>query len=346
MQCPNCGFENIPGNEQCVVCSTALPTKHSGESLMPPRARDRTWWQKLTWPITTSRSWVQTGEDLRRCWEKLGDGWSNAWAASPASWMGMREFGLILLSVIPGLGHICVRGERRTGLWMLLGSVAALGLAALVIKTVLADLLVAGVIAASMYSVCATMDVLRPMGRDETRFINRAGVGLWILAAYLGTYWLLMLALRPHFMLATVVYDQPNQTVAAHDRLLLRREQVYHRGDIIAGSAISGMRDVGEILAAPGDTIRLNDKVHVNGAFTGIRVPIVQSNEGIQRSLDIEYTLGKDEYWIMPPVGSVGDVGMLLEAGTITGSRIWGRALLVIGPPEHRRYLVRHSVDR
>ncbi len=348
MQCPNCGFENIPGNERCVVCETALAVKRAGESLMPPRASDRSFWQRMTWPITTSRAWIRTGEDLRRLRGRIAEMQTCAWLASPFSWMGFREFGLILLSVIPGLGHIYVRGDRRTGMCMLLGAAAALALAVLLYKTVLADLLVGGVIALSMFSVCVAVDGFRPMGQDEVRFINRVGVGSWVLAAYVGTFWLLMLAVRPHFMMVNVRVQAPGSGVESGDRLLLRTDAVYHHGDVVAGTGANWTPNVGPVLGVPGDTIRLTDRVYVNGVPTSAVIPY--TDEGHQGSREAETVLNMDEYWVMPAVQLTGDAEMLLDAGLMRGDRIWGRALLVIGPPGHRRIMTRGSrqntVDR
>lgn len=343
MQCPSCGFENIPGRESCAVCSTALAGGRARESLTPPRGRDRSFWQKLRWSVGTNPRWVSAVGWLRGY--RLGvPAGANARASSPPAWLGFREMGLILLSVIPGFGHLYVRREAWLGRSLFLSALAALVAALFVYKTPAADMLVAGVIMLSMLSVYVAVDKLMPTGTAEARRMNRVAVGLFILASYLGSYWLAVMALRPVAMMAIIQARPAGRILATGDRLLLWRHTTYRRGDIVAGTGGTGTPNAGPILGVHGDRIEVRDRVYVNGLPTDIVIPSAPARDQEETAVSsVELTLGKDEYWIMPVVQVAGQRQLVAEAGVVQRADIWGRAVLIMGPPARRSIVVRAS---
>ena len=66
MQCSGCGFENIPGSEKCAICATSLSSDRGGESVLPPRAKDRSPWERLTWRFRESRATEAVNAALSR----------------------------------------------------------------------------------------------------------------------------------------------------------------------------------------------------------------------------------------------------------------------------------------
>ena len=344
MQCPSCGFENIPGRESCAVCSTALAGGRAGESLLPPRGRDRSFWDKLRWSIGTSPRWMSASGRLRSFRVGMPRAGVNIRASNPVAWLGLREMGLLLLSVIPGFGHLYVRREARLGHSLSLSALAALGAAVLVYKTPAADMLVAGVIVLSMLSVYVAVDKLMPVGTAEARQMNRVAVGLFILASYLGSYWLAVMALRPVAMMANIQAQPAGRILASGDRLLLWRHTTYRRGDIVAGTGGTGTPNAGPIVGMPGDRIEVRDRVYVNGAPTDIVIPTAPARDQEATAVSsVEVTLGKDEYWIMPVVHGDGNLQLVAEAGVVQRADIWGRAVLIMGPPTRRSIVARGS---
>jgi hypothetical protein len=346
MQCPSCGFENIPGRESCAVCSMALATGRAGESLLPPRGRDRSFWQKLRWSIGRSPGWMSASGRLRSFRVGMTQTRDTMRASSPLGWIGLREVGLLLQSVVPGFGHQYVLGDARIGRVLSLSAVIALGAAVLVYRTPLADMLVAGVIMLSMYSVYVAVDKIMPTGREGARQMNRIAVGLLILATYLGTYWLLVMALYPLAMMVDIQAQPAGRTLVAGDRLLLWRHTTYRRGDIVAGTGVTGMPNAGRILGMPGDCIEARDRVYVNGVPTDIVIPYVPPHDQEVPAVSVgEVTLGKDEYWVMPVVEAAGNLQTVAETGVVLRADIWGRAVLIMNPPYRRSIVARASEE-
>lgn len=335
MQCPSCGFENIPGTERCSVCSTALPGKTSGECLIPPRAKDRSVWERMKWSVTTNSSYMEVARRFRG----FGGSVSSIQLRTPrvyAPWLGFREMGQILLSAIPGLGHIRVLGDLRTGLWMFFGSMAAILLGAVAYKTPLADILLFSVIAASMYSMYLVVDRLRPLrSGDQAQYMGRIAIACFVFASYVMAYWGLRMAVNPWAMIVRVINQPPTSVVMRGDSVLLGRHQVIRRGDVAVGISYWQGNEIpalGSVLGMPGDRIRLAEQVYVNDVPTGIALVLDQS---------YELTLKENQYWIMPIVRVLNRQAaqQLAEAGIVRQADVWGRGIAITGPPSHRKLL-------
>ena len=120
MQCPLCGFENIPGTQRCTSCRSQL------EAAAPPAPADLT--PPRAGALKGIRSVVYA---INRFLDRL--------PARPAAWLGRvfnTERGMpgealaaMLLSVLPGVGHLAT-GRRlaalaAAGVWLLLGFITA-----------------------------------------------------------------------------------------------------------------------------------------------------------------------------------------------------------------------------
>jgi len=340
MQCPSCGFENIPGSEQCCVCSALLSSRQSGETVFPPRARDRSFWQRVRWSLTTSAGFTRAVGRLQALRRSLSNVEFRRRLSAARPQVNLHEIGLLLLSVIPGLGHVYVVGDVRRGRRILLGSLGALVLAMVAYRTILADVLVYGIIALSMFCVFVVADRLREIRGEEAQFVRRVGIALLVLAVYLGSYVLLRSALSSRMMVVRIEAEPWSEVVSAGDSLLLTRHDIYRRGDIVAGAGYwqhYQVPNVGPIIGVPGDRIEVADRVYVNGMPTGARPRHVES------SPSAEVTLAEDEYWLMPGlnINQVVNREMVASAGVIQDYNVWGRAVAVVGPPGHRRWLSR-----
>lgn len=341
MRCPSCGFENMPGRESCCVCSAALSSGAGTQSVLPPRAKDRSRWERLTWPLTNSPTWagirLRVGStQVRRPtirWPTIVPGFS------------LREAGLALLSVIPGLGHIYVCRIPRMGRLLLLGTLAALAAAVLLYRTPLADALVYGIIVLSMFSVWATVDRLW-LQRTETlqRSRQRLGIALMVVAAYLGTYTVARIAVSPVLTVVTITGQLRTEAAARGDVLVIRRTEGLRRGDfVVGGSTWAGENTLiaGPIVGLPGDRVELRERVYVNGVPTSILTPAAPNTS----YGPVATTLGPGQYWVLPTVfWDQYDAGAFLNAGLIAHSDIWGRAVATIDPPSRRRLMHRTTV--
>lgn len=109
MQCRACGFNNLPGTERCVRCQALLvaPVSDDGETYYPPRAG----WLK---PF---QQFLYRWSRLRNCMIRLCEGQRIAipWASVSGSELHGDHYWHMLISIVPGLGHIY---RNRTG-WML-----------------------------------------------------------------------------------------------------------------------------------------------------------------------------------------------------------------------------------
>ncbi len=125
MQCPSCGFQNLPNLETCARCNSRLAL--DDVSVQPYRAQDRgRLWRR--WRHVYERD-VQVGRRLRSLWTRLKAGINY----EPIRQLGggvpwWVRAGWVLASVLPGLGQR-LSGRAQLG-WYLLGgyALALLGL--------------------------------------------------------------------------------------------------------------------------------------------------------------------------------------------------------------------------
>ncbi len=328
MQCPKCGFENIPGRDTCSVCSGDLVASRPAERMYPTRARERSLLERKRWQITHSSTW----EAMRAVRRGVG-----SLIVIPI--FGFREIGLSLAAIIPGLGHVLVFHNRRVGASMFFCSMIALLLAIFFYKTPFADILMFSVIALSMFCVWAVVrNFYGYRGTKRESDLAAAGIALWILAGYFGSYALISIALSPIIRTMVVFARVNTMKVTQGDTILVRSNMVLKHGDVIvgwSGAPYENVRVVGPIVGMPGDQLDLRDQVYVNGIPTGI-VRI----EG--QSAPASITLGVDQYWIAPmPDWAVGEPHLWIESGVVRKQDVDGKVIAVTSPSYHRQWLNR-----
>ena len=331
MQCPSCGFENMPGVEQCCVCSTGLGSKAVTESVMPPRRKDRSFIERLRWSIRESRVWAGARSGINAAG-------TPAHGASIPDWLGVREVVMIVLSVVPGLGHIFGNCDRRRGIQLLVATILAVGLGCLLIRTALSDILACAVVCLSAYSTAAIFDsVWTRKVSDQSRLLARLGISLMIISVYASGYMATRLVDNPVFTVVNVLAEDTNRYIAAGDTVLLRRADIFRRGDFIVGTSAAGsVLMAGPVIGVPGDTVTVSNHIYVNGAPTGVTsgLPISELFGTVQ--------LTAGQYWVLPAyINHNADNPRqdLADAGVVMRDSIVGRGIAVTGPPNHRKWL-------
>jgi len=353
MQCPSCGFQNMPGIDRCALCSTSLAGRKESESVVPPRAKDRTIEQRLRWSVSRIPGCSRM---IRRFEEAFPHRSEEAPAATcpapsaPFPRLPMRSVGLVLLAVIPGFGHIFVLHRDRQGLAMFALSLVWLGLAAAVYWTLIADLLVFSVIVLSMVSVGVTMDTLRrrselPLQRQDRQI---AFVCLMVLATYLGGYATTRVALSPVVQIYTIQGNMPTGAVSDGDTVLVWRLGNPTRGDIVIGSHTEERLVIGPVVGMPGDRVSINGGLQVNGRAVGLTLPPLAEEYDAPRAYpdaDGEpVEVGVGQYWVAPSAYAAPNAEWILNEGLVQSEDILGRVLAVVGPPAHRRIARRQLV--
>lgn len=336
MQCPSCGFFNLPGTEKCTVCSTSLAAKAPTESVMPPRARDRNALGRLSWRITNSDGWKNLRTGLSSIRVNIP---RPAPRTRPRFRVGfnLRQIGCTIASIIPGMGHVLAMRKAGTGFIILLSSFLSLLLALVLYKTVLSDYLVIGVIGLSAFSVATTIDAQwKVTSKTRSRSLRHIGIVLVVVSLYLGTYVAVRSAMMPQITFVNVTMNISNTNIVARDQLLIRKMDRYYPGDIVMNNVAMyeayGVA-AGPVLGVPGDKVELLDQVYINGRPKGILTNINPSSY-------VSKILSSDEYFVMPMFAEgelVADGPTILQAGSVRSSDIHGRVVAVTNPPAHRK---------
>lgn len=344
MQCPSCGFENMPGQQQCVVCSTTLLSGPTRENVLPPRAKNRTLMQRINASsagFLAANSWVN---DFRMRRARAGQN-GRLW-----NWLNPRTLGLILASSIPGFGHAFLLNQRLTGLSIFLASVLSLATAIILYRSPISDMLVWSVLAASVLSMCDSIYRLRGhIEQLRRRYYSYIGICLLVISLYTGTYTVLRIALDPIVTVVTVIDRIPAGVVSRNDKLLLSRLGSVMRGDLIVGT-ITGQniqaQFIRPVIGMPGDQIVVSDRLYVNGRPVQADLPLLAENHGEPRPYTeqerAELTLRAGEYWVVPNFNYVPDTATLVRVGKIRRTDIRGRVVAITSPLEHRRILRRN----
>ncbi|MCL5105041.1 MAG: S26 family signal peptidase [Armatimonadetes bacterium] len=334
----------MPGRDQCAVCSTSLSAKSPADNVVPPRAKDRTISQRIDWTLANAPGVGTIRREI--------EGISLKWFGRPWAWLTPRAFGLILLSAIPGFAHVYLVGQRLIGGWLFALSVAMLALAAVLIKSPVSNWLLYCIVGLSMFSMSAGIDELRGGRRDiRGRLQAWIGIGLMVFSLYLGGYWTLRMAASPFASVVSVVAQPDSELVQRGDALLLWSRGRMDRGDMVVGTiqwqdyhALT----IGRLVGLPGDRIEIGNNVRVNGKATAVRLPSLAGAHGepvAYSAYDVSArTLRKDEYWIVPNFNFAPSIQDILEAGSIRRTNIWGRVVVIIGPPERRRIVQREPM--
>jgi len=329
VKCPGCGFENMPGLNRCVVCDREIGVSAPGKRLYPLRARDRSIWDRFRFRA-------------RRDWSRISlyAGRSTPLKKMPSPLsenppMRAREFGLALLSVIPGLGHIFVLEKRKTGACILLGSILALATGICLYAHSVSDVLFCSVILLSAFSVWSVVrEFLKDRGR---RLVSDIGIALMVISIYLSTYVVVDIVLRPVGNIMSIVATPMTSRVSIHDSVLVVPLKEIKRGVIIVTTWHGEGTGLGPILGMPGETVTLQDsRVYVNGIPTEI---VRRLGTGTNASIQT-VKLNSNQIWIPPTIETGGtDIGMWLRLGVVERFNILGRVAAVVAPAAHRHVL-------
>jgi len=347
MQCPSCGFENMPGREQCAACSTSLSAKSPAESVMPPRAKDRTVGQRIEWTLANAPGVGAVRREIdeaRRRTRPSLECLSGTWA-----WLTPKTLGLILLSGVSGYAHFYIIGRRQVGVWLFAVSAVMLAFAAVLVRSPVSDWLLYCVFGLSMLSMSAGIAELRRSRQGiAARTQAWVGIGLMVFGLYAGGYWALRMAASPWVNVVTAIAPT-SSFVRQGDTLLLWSRGQMRRGDLVVGTihwqdyqALT----IGPLVGMPGDRVEIDRQVRINGRTVSVQLPSLAGahDEAVAPSAyDMSAkTLGSDEYWIVPSFGDYAPSSRdILEAGSIRNADMWGRVVAIMGPAERRTLIHR-----
>jgi hypothetical protein len=120
MQCPNCGFENMPGNEGCVRCGTSLKLATMTLDVNPPRAGKLS--KKMRW---ATPGFLRPHSLIRRVGRQAREE-----AAETIGRFSPGRRPMVWRSVIPGWAHLydgqSIRGHMFLYAWLALGGLGIL----------------------------------------------------------------------------------------------------------------------------------------------------------------------------------------------------------------------------
>lgn len=148
MQCRNCGFENMPGIDTCVVCSSSLTSKANAEGVLPPRAKDRKILQRVSYSIGLDSSLLR----LRQGLSELKNRQITARSVVEPQWWH------VLLCVIPGVGTVLALGQLASGVIQFLIALFLLYIASVLSGTIIGGLATSTVVSLSIFSVFVFAD--------------------------------------------------------------------------------------------------------------------------------------------------------------------------------------------
>jgi hypothetical protein len=356
----------MPGNEQCVACSATLAGGQARESVMPPRARDRTVRDRVRWALQDS-SVVAGLRSAREGASALGDRLRGGLAASRDiprwslnaevlraswDWINRRTWWRILLSALPGYGPACVAGRNRMGAAFFAGALASLALTACCYRHPVSNVLLFVVVALSMVSVGVAMDFLRGRREElEHLLLARIGIALIVVSLYFGTYAGLRIALEPVASIVSVVQVPPGIPLHSGDSLLVLGGEV-RRGDLVLSTIrYHGVQvpSVGRLIGMPGDRLVLSDRLYVNRRPVAVALPQLGAPYDQQRPYSANEaaarTLGPDEYWIVPNYNAAPGTREVLDTGVMRRNDIRGRIAAVVAPAQRRRIIPRDEND-
>lgn len=175
MQCPSCGFENIPGREQCAICSTVLTSRARVGNVMPPRAKNRTIGQRI--------KYATRAEDVQGRAMLFLDILRNSFADRQP--VVEPEWWHVILCIIPGVGHWLALGKLALGAAQLLVALLAMLVVVYLPGSLEGQIAVSIVMSLSVLSVFIYVD--KHWGSSEpgaNGWIRRIGLLFVILVCY------------------------------------------------------------------------------------------------------------------------------------------------------------------
>jgi len=343
MQCPSCGFQNLPGLQLCARGTSRL--SFDDVEVMPYRAGER-WarWRRLR--VRWQRRTLFT-ERLVGLWDRLMRRGYWAGTRSPEEVPPAERIFWVGASIIPGLGQIVSR-RRLRGWCILAGYVLALVASVLFMSSAW---MFFTAIVLSVHTYAVTDCIFHRAG--YARRITTIATSLVVFVAltlgpYRGATWLLGGFARVEQLTA----DTRSTLLDTNDVLLLNgrwNRPRYAPGDIVSyqiedhgrahggdGWYIVGGVLIDRILAGPGDHVVCKDgQLTVNGKLPakgrGLLAPVV-----LPESLDL--VVKKDEFFIYPSLGHVfaprgrQEADMRTRVSIVPAERIRGKVRMIISP--------------
>ena len=350
MECPNCGFQNLPGLTQCARCAGRLrfddvdihPYRAGDGLLMRIRRR-----RAHARSFRAFRAWVDAG------WQQLRRD-SAAWfrRRSLGQPSGPERVGWIVASLIPGLGHIW-SGRRRKG-FLLMGAAAATFVLSLLLMWVAWSLFAAIFLGLQVYAITDCVFFKGEHAPRRTVLLVRVLACFALFYVYWGAGGVLS-------RLAQVYWIGPNFSgglLETNDVVLVPgpwlHRQPYAPGDIVfydigarrgRGWYIREGTLVDRIVAGPGARVAVRSKtLFVNGR------PIVPAQDLLATPTlprDCEFVVPEDSFFIPPAMAQLN----LPQQGEAQSTQFWegvsivprsslrGKATMIIRPPGRVRRL-------
>lgn len=325
MQCPSCGFQNLPGLPRCARCLSYLDLDNV--DVHPYRASDR--WARL-------REWRINGffAPLRSTIRRIND--------SMRARMGSDyRFLLVLLSLVPGLGMI-VSGQRRFGAILLIAcTILLLGYVAFMATTT-------GVVLLAMLYGVHSYAIQKCLITPED-FVSYRRAMAYGLATFVALFLLVYPAAR--WVVHGFVQFEPlggqfnSDHVQTGDVLMVTGRWLspahYQVGDVVSyripattgrGWYIREGFYIDRILATPGDHLVIReDAIMLNERpLSADAKPL-----GIFAfAFGQDTLLPADAYLILPSLAMVRAYDRAIEAVSIVpAENIRGRVIMIVGPP-------------
>jgi len=342
MQCPSCGFQNLPGLDRCARCLSLLALDNV--DVQPYRASDRwAWWRG--WRAWRARAWGRWVDLRCRFFQRL----RGVVPVQPGVVPDMaRHLPLALLSIVPGLGLI-VSGRRRLGL-MLLG-ICLLGLVVFVMFMgswigILAMGLVFGV---HSYAIQRCLIQQGDYVRRGTAICTGLLIFIVLYAAlYPAAGWLINGVVR----FEPLIGNLREGKLQGGDVLMVKgrwwHPPRYQAGDLVSyripemhgeGWVTRGGASIDRVLAVAGDHVVIKEgEMSVNGK----RLPDdVGPVEDVPLPDSYAVTVPADAYLILPSLPRIGghyragvqDAAMVRALSIVHHQDIRGRVIMIVGPP-------------
>lgn len=343
MRCPRCQFENIPGQERCFKCSSVLESTGSGLEIHPPRMASH------------ERPWRRMGRWGRECFSRGGKGASAHAEESRGAAQSVPVGGLIL-SVVPGLGHVATGRFRSIRILWLVWLI--LFLLTVVLYATQWGWVFLGIAAACHAYMALRVDLLDYLDELGARLIAILLATAVVLVAYIA----LPLALLS-LQFTRIPFDIPAYNVRSGDLLVFRpfdgSTEDLSAGTIVYSDAaeirmVEGRRlrmdpwrhrSVGQVVGRAYETVALPPKEPAQFYLQGNpldpnRVPVPRWLQAV----DWRGSVPADHYFVsqvfrMRGRGMVTTQAMIVGACMVPAERVHRRAVMVWWPLHRRHFL-------
>lgn len=353
MQCPKCGFENMPGRQECAVCSAQFASSPKSESVMPPRAKDSSLSERFQWKWSRMRTVAVINDRInapaRFTTDRLR--YTKNGAQISWSWLSLRNLWLLLISIIPGFGYIYGKKDSAIGARYFIAALGALLLAIITYKTYLADILLWTIAVMSVISIYSATDAIAPqMSRKEAHILSRAGISLFVISVVSTAVIVCAMALTGSVSMIRFLGQQPLNVIRQNDTLLLWNSSFPCRGDIV----FDNIGGIGIVVGIPGDRVQIHPdgEAYLNNLVLEMpeHNPDMPTEENSILSFG-DRTIPHGELLVsqIVPQTIMGNYNYLSNLREISSLvyiqrvNIYGRVVAVINPPAHRKIIRRDN---